>query len=110
MDNHIPARKPDLVFIMKKRSCHFVDFAVLTDSRVKIKEFKREKYLYFSREQKKLWTMKVTVTPIVLGVLGNVPRSLEKRPEEHEIKERIETIQFGTMLKSARKRKRIMRT
>ena len=39
MDHPILVRRPDLVLIHnKKRTCHLVDFAILTDKRVKIKE------------------------------------------------------------------------
>ena len=44
----------------KKRTCKIVDFAVPADNRVKLKESeKKNKYLDFTRELKKLWNMKV---------------------------------------------------
>ena len=56
MDNIIPAGRPDLVIINKKRRAfHQVDFGVQVDHRVKIKENERvEKYLDFVKELKKL--------------------------------------------------------
>ena len=39
--------------------------------------------------------------PLVLGALGTIPLGLEKRLEELEIRERIETVQSSTFLKSA---------
>ena len=55
-----------------------VDFAVPADHRVKLKESKKkDKYLDLVRElKKKLWDMKVTVIPIVIGVLGTVTKGL----------------------------------
>ena len=55
-DHQISARRPDLViFNKKKRTCRIVDFADLTDHRVKLKENEnRDKYLEISREVKKL--------------------------------------------------------
>ena len=51
----------------KKRICKIVDFAVLDDHRIKLKECeKKDKYLDFARELKKLWNMKVTIVPIVI--------------------------------------------
>ena len=52
----IPTRRPDRVTAYKKiRPCLIMDFAVLTDHWVKIKENeKRDKYLDLSRELKKL--------------------------------------------------------
>ena len=54
-DHLIPARRPDLIIInKKKRTCKIVDFAVPTDHTIKLKEFeKKEKYLDLARELKK---------------------------------------------------------
>ena len=63
-----------------------MNFDIPTDCRVKIKEIeKRDKYLDLARELKKLWNMKVTVIPIVIGALGTIPKGLVKRLEELEI-------------------------
>ena len=44
MDHLISARWPDLMIVnkKKKRSCRIVDFGVLADNKVKIKELKKE--------------------------------------------------------------------
>ena len=54
-DYLIPNRKLDLVLINKnKRTCHLLDFVILADNKVKIKENKKiDKYLGISRELKK---------------------------------------------------------
>ena len=45
----------------------------------KLKKMKREtKYLNLARELKKLWNMKVTVIPNVIGALGTIPKGLVK--------------------------------
>ena len=70
-----------------------MNFPVPGDHRVKLKENeKRNKYLNFARELKKLWNMKVTVIPIVIGVLGTVTKGLVKGLEDLEIRGRVETI------------------
>ena len=74
-DHLIPSRRPDLVIINKrKRICKIVDFAVPADHRINLKESeKKDKYLDLAREIKiKLWNMKVTIVPIVIGALGTV--------------------------------------
>ena len=59
-----------------------MDFTVPADDIVKIKESKNiEKYLDLPIELKKLWNMKVTAIPIVVGILGMVSKNLEKRLE-----------------------------
>ena len=49
------SRRPDLVVInKKKKTCPLVDFAVLADHRVKLKEIeKKDKYLDLARKLKK---------------------------------------------------------
>ena len=55
---------------------------------------------------KKLWNMRVTVMSIGVGTLVTVPKGMEKRLEELEIRGRIETTQTTAVLKSARILKR----
>ena len=77
-DHLIPARRPDLIIInKKKRICKIVDFAVLVDHIIKLKESEKEdKYLDLARELKELWNMKVTIVPIVIGALGTITKGL----------------------------------
>ena len=73
MDHLISTKRPDQEIInKKKRTCRVVEFAVSADPRVKLKESeKKDKYFDLVREMKKLWNMKVTVIPILIGVLGS---------------------------------------
>ena len=53
---------------------------------------KKDKYLYF------VWELKVTVIPIVIGVLGTVIKGLVQGLEDLEIRERVETIKITASL------------
>ena len=46
----------------------------------------QDKYLDLARELKKLWNMKVTVIPIVIGAHGTIPKRLVKRLVDLEIR------------------------
>ena len=94
MDHLISPRRPDLMIInKKKRTCKIVDFAVAADHRIKLKESeKKDKYLDFVRELKKLWNIKVTIIPIVIGAFGTVTKGLLKGLEDLEVGGRVETI------------------
>ena len=60
-----------------------MDFAVPADHGIKLKENeKKDKYLDLARELKKLWNMKVTVIPIVIGGFGTVTKGLLKALED----------------------------
>ena len=56
-----------------------MDFAVLADDRVKLKESEKKISTWTLLEiWKKLWNMKVTVISVVIGVLGTVTEGLIK--------------------------------
>ena len=77
----------------KKRTCKIVDFAVPADHRIKLKECeKKDRYLDLAKELKKLWNMKVTIVPIVIGAFGTVTKELLKGLEDLEVGRRVETI------------------
>ena len=104
-DNLIPARRQDLIIInnKKKRICKIVDFAVPADHRINQKESeKKDKYLDLARELKKLWNMKVTIVPIVIGALGTITKGLFKILEDLGVGGRVETIQTAALLRTAR--------
>ena len=88
-----------------------MDFAVLADHRVKLKESeKKDKYLDLAWELKELWNMKVIVIPIVIGVLGTVTKGLIQGLENLEIREWAETIQTSALLRLTRILRRVMET
>ena len=87
----------DFITINKnKRTCKIVDFAILADHRLKLKESqKKDKYQDLNRELKKqtnkLWNMKVKFIPIVIGALV-VTKGFLKGLEDLEIRGRVVTI------------------
>ena len=54
-----------------------VDIAVTADHRINLKESeKKDKYPDLARELKKLWNMKVTIVPIVIGAFDTITKGL----------------------------------
>ena len=109
-DHLISARKLDLIVInnKKKKICKIVDFA---DHRIKLKECeKRDKYLDLARELKKLWNIKVTIIPIVIGAFGTVTKGLLKGQDYLEVGGRVETIKTTALLKTARIQRKVLET
>ena len=104
-DHLISDRRPDLIILnKKKRTCKIVNFAVLADHRIKLKECEKEdKYLDLARELKKLWNMQVTIIPIVIGTFGTVTNGLLKGLKDLGVGGRVETIQTTTLLTTARR-------
>ena len=59
----------------------------------KLKESEnKDKYLDLARELKKLWNMKVTIIPTVIGTFGTVAKGLLKGRENLVVSGRVETI------------------
>ena len=71
------------------------------DHRINLKEReKKDKYFDLARELKKLWNMKVTIVPIVIGALGTLTKGLIKGLEDLEFGRRVETIQTMALLRT----------
>ena len=86
-----------------------MNFAIPADHRIKLKECEtRDKYLDLARELKKLWNMKVTIIPIMIGAFGTVTKGLLKGLEDLEVGSRVETIQTEALLKTTRILRRVL--
>ena len=81
----------------------------MADHRIKLKECeKKDKYPDLARELKKLWNMKVTIIPIMIGAFGTVTKGLLKRLEDLEVGGQVETIQATALLRMARILRRVL--
>ena len=67
-------------------------------------------YLDLARELKKLWNMKVTIVPIVIGAFGTVTKGLLKGLEDLEVGGWVETVQMTALLRTARILRRVQET
>ena len=89
-------RKSYLVLNKKKKKKELANYWILPSQQVivEIKENKNLlKFVDLVRELEKLWNIKVTVIPIVVGTLQTVYKGLEKRLGELATRRKIETIQ-----------------
>ena len=114
-DHLIPARKQDLIIINKKKKKKKKkerEIAKLSaNHNIKLRECeKKNKYLDLARELKKLWNMKVTIIPIVIGAFGTVTKELLKGLDDLEVGGRVETIQTTALLRTARILRRVRET
>ena len=111
-DHLISARRPDLIIInKKKRTCKIVDIAVPADHRIKLRECeKKDKYLDFAKELKKIWNMQVTIIPFVIGAFGTVTKGLLKGLKDFEVGGGVKNIQSTTLLRTARILRRVLET
>ena len=77
----IEHRRLDIVVIDKeKRECKIIDLAVPGDQNIKVKELEKiTKYQDLRLQVQKLWDVKATVIPIVVGAFG----TFSEEPENH---------------------------
>ena len=84
----IPARRPDLI-ITNKKSREFEKLSTLlypAGYRINLKECKKkDKYFDLAREMKKLWNMKGTIVPIVIGAFCTKTKGLLKGLKDLEV-------------------------
>ena len=108
-DHLITTRRADLELVNKnKKTSYIVNFIFPADHRIKSKSVENDRNLDLARELKKLWNMKMTVTPIVIGALGTIPEILVQQLGDLEIRGQIATIQGIAFLKSARILRRVL--
>ena len=87
----------------KKRNYKIVGYDIPADHWIQLLENeKKDKYFNFDWELKNPWNMKVTLIPTVFDAFGTVPKRLVKGLEDLEIRERVETIQATTLLRTSR--------
>ena len=108
-DHLIPARRPDLIIINKKKKKKEENLKNCLLFCLKESE-KKDKYLDLASELKKLWNMKVTIVPIVIGALGTVTKGLLKGLEDLEIGGPVDSIQTTPLLRTARRLRRVLET
>jgi hypothetical protein len=103
-DHVIEARRPDIVLVRKEsKECLVIDIAVPGDVRVERKEDEKiEKYRDLCRELKRLWGVRCSVVPVVVGALGTIPRRLTSYLALLDINLSVETIQKSAILGTAR--------
>ena len=104
-DRLILARRPDRVIVNNKKK-NLPNSGLFRSSWPHGKNWKkltRVANTYTLLENwKKLWNMKVTVIPVVIGALATFTKGLIQRLEDLEIRGRVETIQTTALLRSAR--------
>ena len=104
-DRKIEAKRPDIVFIdKKKREVVMIDVVIPGDDRVKGKEIEKiEKYQLLKDEIAKAWHMrKVIVVPVVIGALGAVSVNFKEYMKRIGVKVRLKVIQKTALLGTAK--------
>ena len=80
-DREVTADRPDIIIKTKKeKTCTLIDVAIPADRNVIQKEAEKKlKYKSLGIEIKRMWNLKCTITPVIIGATGVVTRSLRKK-------------------------------
>ncbi|TWW69251.1 hypothetical protein D4764_18G0000570 [Takifugu flavidus] len=79
-DKMVVANEPDIVVVDKhEETVVVIDVAIPNDSNIRKKEHEKlEKYQGLKEEMERMWGMKATVVPVVIGTLGAVTPNLSR--------------------------------
>jgi len=91
--------RPDIITKNKKeKTCTLIDMAIPADRNVQKDAEKKVKYKSLCIEIQRMWNLKYTIIPIVIGATGIVTRSLRKNLEVVQGKHSIDSIQKTAIL------------
>jgi hypothetical protein len=79
-DTEITANRSDIIIKNKKeKTCTTIDMATLADRNVEQKEAEKKlKHSSLGTEIQRMWNLKCTVIPVIVGATGIVTKSLRK--------------------------------
>ena len=90
----VTANRPDIIIKNKKeKTCTLMDVAIPVDRNVVQKEAEKKlNYKSLCIERERMWNLKCTIIPVIIGATGIVTRSLRK----HSIDTQQKTAILGT--------------
>ena len=99
-DRKVRANMPDIIIKNKKEKTYtLIDVAIPADSNVVQKEAENKlKYKSLCIEIQRMWKLKCTIVPVIIGATGIVTRSLRKNLEAVPGKYAIDSLQKTVIL------------
>jgi len=102
-DREISANRPDIIIKNRQeKTCIMIDMAIPSERNVTIKEVEKlSKYKDLEIEISRMWGMKTTTVPVVIGALGLIKKGLDKRIQQIPGNPTIPELQKIVLLGSA---------
>ena len=99
-DREVTANWPDIIIKNEKeKTCTLIDVAIPADRNVVQKEAEKKlKYKILRIEIQRMWNLKWTIIPVIIGATGIVTRSLRKNLEAVPGKHSIDSLQKTAIL------------
>ena len=100
-DRQVTANRPDIIKTKKEKTCTLKDVAILADRNVVQKEAEKKlKFKSLCIEIERMWNLKCTIVPVIIGATGIVTRSLKKNLETIPGKHSIDSLQKTAILET----------
>ena len=102
-DREIKANRPDIVVKNKKeKTCLLIDMSIPTERNTSLKTTEKlSKYKDLEIEIQRMWGMKTTTIPVVIGALGLIKKGMEKYVKQIPGNIRVQEIQKIALLGTA---------
>ena len=98
-DREVTANMPDIIKNKKEKTCALIDVAIPADRNFVQKEAEKKlKYNSLCVEMQRMWNLKCTIVPVIIGATGIVTRSLKKNLETIPGKHSIDSLQKTAIL------------
>ena len=99
-DGEVTANRPDIIIKnTKEKTCTLIDVAIPADRNVVQKEVEKKlKYNSLCIEIERMWNLKCTIIPVIIGATAIVTRSLRKNLEAVPGKHSIDSLQKTAIL------------
>ena len=99
-DREVTANRQDIIIKNnKEKTCSLIDVAIPADRNVVQKEAgKKLKYMSLRIEMQRMWKLRCTIIPVIIGATGIVTRSLRKNLEAVPGKHSIDSLQKTAVL------------
>ena len=103
-DLEIKANRPDIVIKDKQeKSCLLIDMSIPTEKNTSVKVTEKlSKYKDLEIEIERMWGMKATTIPVVIGALGLIKKGLEKYTKQIPGNIKINELQKIALLGTSR--------
>jgi hypothetical protein len=97
-DREVIENRPDIIIKNEKeKTCTLIDVAIPADRNVVRKETKKKlKYNSLCIKIQRMWNLKCTIIPLIIGATGIVKRNLRKNLEDIPGKHSIDSLLLGT--------------
>ena len=98
-DREVTTNRPDIIIKNKKdKACTLIDVAIRADRNVQKEAEKKLKYGSLCIAVQRMWNLKFTIIPVIIGATGIVTRSLRKHLETVPGKHSIDSLQKTAIL------------